>query len=334
MHAVPCIGYVFRETVEPERKLVILGDTYDPSNIKNLAMGASLLVHEATDTHIPAEVDASLSRKTPQMINEKTISRGHSTPGMAGLFAKEINAQLLALNHFSAKYGPFFSFSTPKITLTLCPQGSTLRTGTLAAPGASCAKSYDKQPPLGGTTEERPSPRTITCVYSSPPVHEKAVVKGHIEVVGPSDREQVAIMGTQARVTGHISNVVGAGFMDVDGVVVAEVGEEVVVVVEGVDLAGPDTTTNHSKTLRRVSHLFVWLVVHLELIFILISCFCSPPIASPSLDSSPTGFGFPFDYPGSTRSMATWAAARPNTRMVLSASAVQAFLRIARKVLR
>ena len=102
---VPCLGYVFRELRQDGRKIVILGDTCDPSALKELAENATGLVHEATDAHIPVDVDRALrgDRKTPEMILAKTIAKGRSTPGMAGKFARTINASQLILNHFSGK---------------------------------------------------------------------------------------------------------------------------------------------------------------------------------------------------------------------------------------
>ncbi|KAL5534910.1 hypothetical protein ACEPAF_3000 [Sanghuangporus sanghuang] len=106
MHRAPCIGYVFREMDHLKRKVVILGDTCDASPITNLAQNASLLVHEATDAYIPVEVDRNLrgDKKTPESIQAKTVAKGHSTPAIAGAFAKTINAERLVLNHFSAKF--------------------------------------------------------------------------------------------------------------------------------------------------------------------------------------------------------------------------------------
>jgi len=70
------------------RKIVILGDTYDPSAIIDHAMNADVLVHEATCSDEDLQV---------------ALSKGHSTAGMAGDFAKRIRAKHLILNHFSPR---------------------------------------------------------------------------------------------------------------------------------------------------------------------------------------------------------------------------------------
>jgi ribonuclease Z len=80
------------EVVEPPlegRKVVILGDTCDSSGIAHLAQGADVLVHECT-----------LSEKMASV----AITRGHSTPRMAGLFARSIGARQLVLTHFSRRF--------------------------------------------------------------------------------------------------------------------------------------------------------------------------------------------------------------------------------------
>ena len=87
----------------PGRKLVILGDTSDPSAIIPLAQDASLLVHEATNAWLPPALEKRVTLTTPAEVREKAISRGHSTPDMAGEFANAIRAQRLLLNHFSVK---------------------------------------------------------------------------------------------------------------------------------------------------------------------------------------------------------------------------------------
>ncbi|XP_049850731.1 ribonuclease BN-like [Schistocerca gregaria] len=71
------------------RKLVILGDTCDPSNIQEISMDANAIVHECT---LPESM-AHLSRQ-----------RGHSTATMAAKFASKIRAKSLVLNHFSPRF--------------------------------------------------------------------------------------------------------------------------------------------------------------------------------------------------------------------------------------
>ena len=111
----PCLGYVFSEIQYPFRKLVFLGDTYDPSPIIPLCLdpSPSLLVHEATDSQISREADPSgkLSRRSAVEVLKKTLAKGHSVPDMAGAFAKKIDAQQLVLNHIGGRYAPFDYFS-------------------------------------------------------------------------------------------------------------------------------------------------------------------------------------------------------------------------------
>ncbi|TFK42878.1 beta-lactamase-like protein [Crucibulum laeve] len=107
-HRDPCLGYVFTEVSQPNRKLVILGDTYDASGIEPLCINPSpsLLIHEATDAHIPRGADPTgkASKRTKDEVKEKVLLRGHSTPDMAGSFAKKISAERLVLNHISGRF--------------------------------------------------------------------------------------------------------------------------------------------------------------------------------------------------------------------------------------
>ncbi|KAF7352651.1 Metallo-hydrolase oxidoreductase [Mycena venus] len=86
------------------RKLVILGDTHNPAAIEPLALDADLLIHEATNAHLPNIDPGTKDDETYRSVEERTRSRGHSTPQMAGAFARRIRAKQLILNHFSARY--------------------------------------------------------------------------------------------------------------------------------------------------------------------------------------------------------------------------------------
>lgn len=88
----------------PGRKLAVLGDTYDPSPIAALAQGADVLVHEATNAHLPGVDPDTKPEDTFESVEARTKSRGHSTPQMAGAFANATGARQLVLNHFSARY--------------------------------------------------------------------------------------------------------------------------------------------------------------------------------------------------------------------------------------
>ncbi len=93
----------YNDIMEPTRsgrKIVILGDTCDSSAIAPIATGADVLVHEATNTYLkPFDLV-----KTFRSVERDTISHGHSTPRMAGMFAKFIKARQLVLTHFSPRY--------------------------------------------------------------------------------------------------------------------------------------------------------------------------------------------------------------------------------------
>ncbi|CAE6398094.1 unnamed protein product [Rhizoctonia solani] len=111
-HRVTCVGYVFTEkhTLSTiPRRLVCLGDTSSATHIAPLCISEgiypSLIVHESTNAWIPPHVDRHRlyggARKTPQSVREKAIGKGHSTPDMAGAFARSVKAERLALIHFS-----------------------------------------------------------------------------------------------------------------------------------------------------------------------------------------------------------------------------------------
>lgn len=95
------------------RKIVILGDTYDASKCEKLAEGADLVVHESTNAYMP-DLDESQSKEsvTKESVRETAKDHGHSTPEIAGEFAKRVGAKRLVLNHLSVKYMPVGEFFT------------------------------------------------------------------------------------------------------------------------------------------------------------------------------------------------------------------------------
>lgn len=86
------------------RKIAILGDTCDPSPVIPIASEVDLLVHEATNAHLPGIDPMTRDEDTYEIVEQRTSSRGHSTPQMAGRFAKRVGAHRMILNHFSSRY--------------------------------------------------------------------------------------------------------------------------------------------------------------------------------------------------------------------------------------
>jgi ribonuclease Z len=65
-----------------------------------MAKDADILVHECTNAYLPG-IDKQTSLRA---VTKDAIVHGHSTPEIAGHFAKKTNAKRLLLNHFSARY--------------------------------------------------------------------------------------------------------------------------------------------------------------------------------------------------------------------------------------
>lgn len=95
-------GEDVNEPPKDGRRIVIMGDTCNGNYIKPIAMNATVLVHEATNAFIP-EFDRPKYNNYYELEKDSYV-HGHSTPQMAGRFAKSINAQQLVLTHFSSRY--------------------------------------------------------------------------------------------------------------------------------------------------------------------------------------------------------------------------------------
>ncbi|KAK0553412.1 mannosyl-oligosaccharide alpha-1,2-mannosidase [Tilletia horrida] len=108
----------------PGRKLTVLGDTFDASGGLNLdqdagsssssygsaqgivplAMDSDVVVHECTNAAMPPELTQGRKVETRDEVRAKALTRGHSTPQVAGAFAGRVRARALLLNHFSVRY--------------------------------------------------------------------------------------------------------------------------------------------------------------------------------------------------------------------------------------
>ncbi|XP_071942248.1 zinc phosphodiesterase ELAC protein 1-like [Antedon mediterranea] len=74
---------------KPGRKIAFLWDTYDASLAAPLLQDVDVMVHEAT---------------MENEMKEKCVLNGHSTPEMAGEFARSVCAKKLIITHFSQRY--------------------------------------------------------------------------------------------------------------------------------------------------------------------------------------------------------------------------------------
>lgn len=83
------------------RKIVILGDTNDTSEIEVFSQNADAIVHEAT---------------MEDALRDKAIEFGHSTPTMAAQFALKVKSQKLCLTHLSPRYKPLSDFESSDIS--------------------------------------------------------------------------------------------------------------------------------------------------------------------------------------------------------------------------
>lgn len=86
----------------PGRKVVILGDTFNATSLAEAARDCDLLVHEATNAHLSSDDDGDVDQEA--QVQALAVSHGHSTPQMAGQFARAVGAKSLCLTHFSSRY--------------------------------------------------------------------------------------------------------------------------------------------------------------------------------------------------------------------------------------
>lgn len=85
VRAIECVG-----PSPPAMRVSLVQDTYDCTAAYSQLRGVDVLIHECT-------YDSSMA--------EKAIAHGHSTSTQAGKVAADVNARMLILTHFSARYG-------------------------------------------------------------------------------------------------------------------------------------------------------------------------------------------------------------------------------------
>lgn len=66
-----------------------------------MALGADVLVHEATNTFLP---DVDKNTTNIRRVSIEARRHGHSTPFMMGRVVRKIRPKKLLLTHFSARY--------------------------------------------------------------------------------------------------------------------------------------------------------------------------------------------------------------------------------------
>ena len=76
------------------RKLVILGDTYDAESaaMDELAHGADVVVHEATNAYLPGLDEALRPEDTYATVYQKSRNHGHSTPQVSPAYLANVVA--------------------------------------------------------------------------------------------------------------------------------------------------------------------------------------------------------------------------------------------------
>jgi ribonuclease Z len=92
-------GEDIMEANKPGRKVAICGDTSNAGGLAQIARDCDVLVHESTNAFLPP-----FDKGTYLDVQNFAIAHGHSTPQMAGAFARAIGAKRLILTHFSPRY--------------------------------------------------------------------------------------------------------------------------------------------------------------------------------------------------------------------------------------
>jgi len=103
-------------------------------------MDADVVIHEATNSYL-----SGLDKETNlRAVTRDTIVHGHSTPYMAGEFAKRVRAKRLVLNHFSARYRGDQSVDSLSIMMRI--EGQAIKASGLTTSDVAAAWDYMVMP--------------------------------------------------------------------------------------------------------------------------------------------------------------------------------------------
>ena len=122
------------------RKVVICGDTCDARALEKLGEGADVLIHECTNSFLRG-IDRQTTMKH---VNFDATRHGHSTPQVAGNFAKKIGAKKLLLNHFSARYRGDQSLDSIKIMTRI--ERQAIEASGLSEENVACSWDFMELP--------------------------------------------------------------------------------------------------------------------------------------------------------------------------------------------
>ncbi|KAJ8515521.1 hypothetical protein ONZ45_g7066 [Pleurotus djamor] len=154
-----------------------------------LCDSTSLLIHEATDTHMPFEVSASLSKRSPEVVMEKTLAKGHSTPAMAGEFAKKVGAQKLVLNHISSRF-PAPRYARDFQRISVIEEIERQATAAWDTPGCAAKAAWDYMRVVVPANEEDvqavPTSSRVLQAMDVPEVLRSFVLNSHLRDIGCS----------------------------------------------------------------------------------------------------------------------------------------------------
>ncbi|RHY23227.1 hypothetical protein DYB25_007233 [Aphanomyces astaci] len=140
----------------PGRVVLILGDTSNALESAFVTLSqddvVDVVVHEATNACLPCDMAAGL---TTESVEINTKAHGHSTPDMAGAFARAIKCKRLILNHFPSRYKGDGSTDS----MDVMDQVRQLAVASFGSDDVVCARDFMQVTGRDDGTAVSPTPR-------------------------------------------------------------------------------------------------------------------------------------------------------------------------------